>query len=303
MEKGFDEGMFVRKGHKSAFHCLWQKECNGTVITPPHYHNYVEILYGDNCDMDVWVNDKTYRMQTGDIIIIRPNETHTIISEKKAANHIVIKFLPQLLNYEGQNPVEMLYLLPIIGRFAKFEHIIPSKVADKWGARQAFADIAYEFEKSAFGYEIAVRQGILQLFSRIIRYWYENDGKNMFDAVRERDYSLWSSIEFISENYAEITEQAAAEKCAMSYSYFSRMFKRIMKMSFSEYVMQLRIEKAVQKLLTTDMSVTLIAQETGFSTASHFISNFKKIHGISPLVYRKRFKENFEVNSNNTNLK
>ena len=100
--------------------------------------------------------------------------------------------------------------------------------------------------------------------------------------------------EFISENYMYVTENEVAEKCAMSYSYFSRTFKKVMKMSFSEYIMRVRIENSAAMLLTTKMSVTKIAQETGFSTASHFISNFKKRYGCSPLAYRKTFREKYE---------
>lgn len=293
MEKGFDEGSFVRDGRRSDVHCLWPKTSE-RIVTQAHYHNYVEVLYGVDCDMTVWVNDKTYTLKTGDIFVIRPNETHMIISNQKIADHIVVKFLPEILNCKAYDAKASLYLLPIMGKFAGYSHIIKKDIAEKWNVKQIFEEIVAEFENAAFAYELAIRQGILKLFTLIIRYWYDNGGKKMFDSVGERGFLIWQAAEFISENYMCITENEVAEKFSMSYSYFSRTFKKVMKMGFSEYVMRVRIENAAAMLLTTEMSVTNIAQETGFSTASHFISNFKKYHECSPLAYRNAFRKKYE---------
>jgi LacI family transcriptional regulator len=56
-----------------------------------------------------------------------------------------------------------------------------------------------------------------------------------------------------------------------------------------KYIYNLRIEKFVQKLVKTDMTVIEIAQELGFSDTKNIARQFKQIKGLSPLEYRKKF--------------
>ena len=79
----------------------------------------------------------------------------------------------------------------------------------------------------------------------------------------------------------------AAATVNMSYSHYSRQFKRIMGRSFREYINAVRISAAENLLLTTDMSVTDIALASGFATSSHFIESFKKHKKITPAKYRQ----------------
>ena len=98
--------------------------------------------------------------------------------------------------------------------------------------------------------------------------------------------TVQSVTEYVSENYSTATAKAAADYCNLSYSYFSRSFKRVMNQSFTEYLNYVRITKAEQLLSTTDKSISEIADEVGFSTASYFIEQFKKYKQKSPKQYR-----------------
>lgn len=80
-----------------------------------------------------------------------------------------------------------------------------------------------------------------------------------------------------------------AALCHMSYSYFSRMFKKVVHRSFREYLNYIRISKSELLLATTDLSITDIAMQTGFSTSSYFIQQFKLYKKISPKQFRKKF--------------
>ena len=55
-----------------------------------------------------------------------------------------------------------------------------------------------------------------------------------------------------------------------------------MKKSFSEYLTYLKLSESEKLLISTDMSVTEIAQTCGFSTTSYYIAVFKKITGETP---------------------
>ncbi len=66
------------------------------------------------------------------------------------------------------------------------------------------------------------------------------------------------------------------------------MFKRLTGLSFSEYMLNLRISKAKTLLRLSDASVTVIAEETGFYDVCHFIRSFKKATGSSPSEFRRQ---------------
>jgi len=53
------------------------------------------------------------------------------------------------------------------------------------------------------------------------------------------------------------------------------------------YLIEYRLAKSVELLLGTERSVTEIALETGFSSASHYCECFRRAYRTTPLQYRK----------------
>ncbi|MDC7287593.1 PocR ligand-binding domain-containing protein [Blautia schinkii] len=99
---------------------------------------------------------------------------------------------------------------------------------------------------------------------------------------------LLPAFDFIYSNKGKmVTLNEAAELCHLSPSYFSRIFTRETGESFSAYTSKLKISWAKQLLERTDLSVTQISDELGFNEPGYFIKTFKKIEGLTPLVYRK----------------
>lgn len=82
--------------------------------------------------------------------------------------------------------------------------------------------------------------------------------------------------------------EAAAALCALSPAWFSRRFKHLLGLSWSEYVRQHRLRLASQRLLDGDESVAAIAGELGFSSPSHFGELFGQRFGMPPAAYRRR---------------
>ena len=101
---------------------------------------------------------------------------------------------------------------------------------------------------------------------------------------------IQKALECVQKNpqYADL--KSVADECGLSYSYLSRVFKRVMKKSFSEYVNYIRITEAQRLLASTEKSITEIAQDVGFSTASYFIDTFKKQVHVTPSKFRSNLK-------------
>jgi len=94
---------------------------------------------------------------------------------------------------------------------------------------------------------------------------------------------------FIESHYAEpLSLNVVSESVFLSPSYFSSLFKEYTKLTFSEYMTKVRIEKAKGLLERLDLNITEIAGEVGYEDFNYFSQVFKKITGLSPSEYRKK---------------
>lgn len=79
-----------------------------------------------------------------------------------------------------------------------------------------------------------------------------------------------------------------SEKYYMNSAYLGQIFKKEYKTSFKDYLNSYRIEKAVELIKRTDMSIADIGQQVGFNTTDYFISKFVEVYKLTPLQYRKQ---------------
>lgn len=290
MNRGYDEGALYKDGYERSVHCLYLHVPKNSMGSDVHFHDYIEILYGVDCDMTVWINDETVHFETGDIVIINPLQTHFLKSHGKDSEYIVIKFSKSIL--EGQMPPEAKYMLPLLNSAHHHGNIIKKSEMKDDEIEKIAVNIYNEYVAEKFGYEIAIRSGILNLYLNIVRIWNEKKvGEKLFGVESSVVLRMYQAAESVSKNFSDITEEDVAKEFSMSYSYFSRCFKKVLGISFSKYLNDVRIDNARKMLLTTDKSVTDIAVEVGFSSASHFIYAFRNRTGVSPLVYKKEFKK------------
>ncbi len=98
---------------------------------------------------------------------------------------------------------------------------------------------------------------------------------------------IQQAIRFINDNYlSDIRLAAAAQEARMSAAHFSRLFKKVMGMSYQDYLNNRRITKAKNLLRTSTKSVTAIAASLGFADSTGFGRIFKKVTGHTPSAYR-----------------
>lgn len=96
------------------------------------------------------------------------------------------------------------------------------------------------------------------------------------------------AVQYIQENYAsDVSLQDLAEQLELTPNYLSALFKKEMEQSFSEYLNRIRLERAKDLLLTTNLKSYEIAERTGFSDDSYFSRAFKKYVGVRPNGFRR----------------
>lgn len=108
--------------------------------------------------------------------------------------------------------------------------------------------------------------------------------------IPKRDFSYAkTAIAYINENFKrEIPLTEISSVVNLSPSYFSKYFKNVTQVSFSDYLANLRLENAVQDMLTRNSTVAAAAMENGFANVKSFITQCKKIYGCTPAQYKKK---------------
>ena len=102
--------------------------------------------------------------------------------------------------------------------------------------------------------------------------------------------SIGEAVKYIKDNFKEkLTLEAVAEKVHMNPQYFSRVFKKEMGVTYTEYVNELKIECACQLLETTNYPAYRISWECGFTDPSYFNRVFCRKKCVTPREYKKRF--------------
>ena len=93
----------------------------------------------------------------------------------------------------------------------------------------------------------------------------------------------------IREHYAENLELAQiAKQFNYNYNYLSTYFNRKMQESFSEYLNQIRIERACEILKTTSYTIAQVSELVGYSDPSYFSRIFKNQMGRTPSQWKRR---------------
>ena len=123
--------------------------------------------------------------------------------------------------------------------------------------------------------------------------WLEGFGEEIWNVLQDEEAAapekLQQILYYIQDNYNQrISLSEVAEKFHFSTSTVSRMFVRYMNVNYIDYINQLRFEKAKELLELSELSVSEIAEQTGFESLSYFSRQFKKKYGVSPQEYRRK---------------
>lgn len=291
MDKGYKELRRVVDGVSYPFDAmqliLGKKKQTGCVL---HFHQEIELLYVENGGFNIWLDGKAFHAEKGDLVIINSNECHKIQSSTDNCYYKCIKCAPQILYTMDQSFFNMRYVMPFIVNTDEHKRVFTKDEISSSGIPELVANIHDEWMEKKYGFELSIHSDLLRIFLIIVRSW-DNSGASIkpIDVSSNLSKTIQAAVEYVGKNYANASETEAAKLCNLSYSYFSHSFKRVMNMSFKEYVNYVRINESQKLLISENKSVSQIAEELGFSSASHYIQCFKKIKGESP----KQFKMNY----------
>ncbi|MBE7010005.1 MAG: AraC family transcriptional regulator [Ruminococcaceae bacterium] len=102
---------------------------------------------------------------------------------------------------------------------------------------------------------------------------------------------IHKASEYMNLHYAEhITQNHVASHVYLSPSYFSKVFKETLGISFNEYLNKVRIEKSKKLLLNPEINIEKVSSMVGYENRSYFGKIFKEYTGVTPKKYRESNK-------------
>ena len=128
-------------------------------------------------------------------------------------------------------------------------------------------------------------QDVLTLLSKTILDSY----KTSFNTRKqEANKPVREAKNYIKAHLKEtISLEQISSVAGFNSSYFSSLFKKETGITFSEYLIQVRMEQAKELLKGTDWNISVICEEVGYSDLKNFNKNFKKYTGLRPNEFRR----------------
>ncbi len=104
-----------------------------------------------------------------------------------------------------------------------------------------------------------------------------------------KDSTIGKMLAFLNENYTQqIYLKDLAERFFINKNYASLLFRRHTGMNYSDYLNSLRLNRAKELLGATSLSISEVAEQSGYSDYFYFNKLFKKTFGITPAKYRRQ---------------
>jgi AraC-like DNA-binding protein len=133
------------------------------------------------------------------------------------------------------------------------------------------------------GYITRTNQLLDELLILIVRNLNRHENKH-----RDLPHGFIKLDKSLKENLShQWTVDEMASLVGLGHTAFSEKVKGITGFSPINYLISIRISKAINLLMENDFSVTDIALDTGFYSSQHFATTFKKLTGYSPREFRK----------------
>lgn len=252
---------------------------------PQHWHSDVEIIMPVENGYQAIVNEVTYDLAEGDIIIIPPGELHQLYAPS-TGKRIILQFDGGLIfNLNGfESAFHMFRPCAIITPATKPDIHKELNVLVK--------NIASEYLSSLPFREGSIYSMLLRFFTVLGRSSISNNERFLeVKKPKQHEYiNLFFEVSsFINEHCTEnITIDDIAKIAGFSKYHFARVFKQVMNISWYDYLINRRILHAEQLLTKPDLSIMQVAMKSGFSSLATFNRVFKAKNHCTPSEYKLR---------------
>lgn len=250
------------------------------------FSEFVIVLDGD---AEHLVGDERYPIAKGDVFVINKYTFHGYIG---ANNFRIcnIMFKPEVIfdgiyNIRQTAGFQALFVLePHYNQNHRFRSRLRLNSHDFIVIRKLVEDIMGEYSRRDEGWQSLVFSQFIELIVRLSRL-YRSSGSGDDEAI----FKLASAIARIEKNFStNISIAELADISGYSERQFTRLFRSAFSMTPGRYITLLRLQKAQQLILSTDLPIGDIAMSCGYEDQNYFSRMFKRATGFAPSEYRRK---------------
>lgn len=247
---------------------------------------FYTLLLVDSGSGKVQIDHEIHELKRGRVFFIDYNQVFRFLEIDNFSGEAVL-FTKSFYNliYTGNRKIKSDTAFSHVPSFIDFTK------SDIASFRSGIVDIKKEFKTlSHLNKEIIC----LLLKVSMLKYIRKTDNPEYIDFKTNRKNSYIEEFKNLVEiNFKELKRTSDySKKLAISANYLNSLIKEKLDISAETYIQNRVILEAERLLLNTDLSVTEISFELGFSDKSHFGKYFKKISEESPNNFRKKFQSN-----------
>ena len=258
-----------------------------------HSHTFFELIYVYDGSAVNTISRQEINMRTGDFCVIPPGVEHSlgvfddsvvfnILLRRSTLHSMLAPFLTTT------NLLSSFFLNNIYAQRAN-DYILFHTGIDN-AIKQSFLWMYSEFINKQQYYYQAITNTLLLDFYLFVREYSNSVQMPLFNS--KMDVQRYALIQYIQDNYRDITLSDLSNKFHYTNEYTSRLIKELTGMTYTEILRTIRIERSESFLETTTMTVANIAEAVGYDTPEHYIRQFKKHTGMTPSAYRKQSPKN-----------
>ncbi len=230
-----------------------------------HYHSTFEVYYMKEGSCNYFIDNKSYEVHGGDVILIPEGVIHKTIYGKEMHTRWLINVTADMI------PKGVIPLIPSMIYLYRNPAIIPE-------LERIYNKIGEEYESSNIFKDELLGCLVHELFYLFARN-YDNR-----ERVETGNIFVEQTVKYIQKNYMnEITLSGMARMRSVSPEHLSRTFRKETGFRFSEYLTLVRLQHAEYMLKNEPgKSVSDVAYACGFNDSNYFSDKFKKTYGIAP---------------------
>jgi AraC-like DNA-binding protein len=256
-----------------------------------HYHDAYELHYILQSSGKLFVGDYIGGFGPGNLVLTGPRLPHNWITtdvpkEGLPMRDMAIQFGHAPLELAAKYIPELREVMPLLERakygiefFNMSEQVVPE---------------LYRIRDSRDVDRFAGFLKLLGMLARSTNYRLLSSAQMQSSEDDDALAKINTVFTYITDNYGgPISADMLAARLGMSHTKFSRFFRKATGNSFTDFVNQIRINKACQLLMNTDKYVTNICYDVGFNNVANFNRRFLEMKGVTPKEFRSQAEARF----------
>lgn len=253
----------------------------------PHQHRRIEINYVKKGSCILRFGDENIGFRRDEMMIINSDVNHRFEAGLEGAQLMQLEFLPEVfsrfgaqdagLNVNLEASPDTGYPKALAPQIIFSEETPLIKIVNNIPIMRAVERIVHELDRKDDYYRYLVMMYYAELLILIYRYMDETFLPLCNDPV------LKKAISFIRTHYmSELSISQVNSHSGVSGRYLRKLFDRYLHLSPLEFLNRTRVNKAVELLRSTDLSVKEVCFACGFSSPQYFARVFKQHIGMTP---------------------